>query len=217
MSNKTINSRIQLKHDTEANWAKATNFIPLKGEVIVYDIDDTHTSPRVKIGDGTNKVFNLPFIQGNNGLVVENDGTIKLGDYAELSIEDFNDYKYYVLKSDTGTGPYTDSAYFQLGYLSAISIPMGLDSQSQSVNFQSGSIIQPKFILKTDNSKFICIWEDDDLEKLIAKKSNDTANSVFGLLVNALDRIAALEAEVSLLKDGFGYPSDSGYDSIQGE
>ena len=34
---KKINSRIQQKHDVAANWAKATNFIPKKGEIIIYD------------------------------------------------------------------------------------------------------------------------------------------------------------------------------------
>lgn len=60
MSNK-INTRIQLKHDTEANWKKATNFIPLAGEVIIYDKDSSHNYVRYKIGDGTTKINNLPF------------------------------------------------------------------------------------------------------------------------------------------------------------
>lgn len=58
---KTINARIINKHDTEANWKKAVNFIPKKGEIILYDIDSTHDSVRVKIGDGTSKVNDLPF------------------------------------------------------------------------------------------------------------------------------------------------------------
>ena len=37
MANKTYQGRIVQKHDTSANWAKATNFIPLKGEIIIYD------------------------------------------------------------------------------------------------------------------------------------------------------------------------------------
>jgi hypothetical protein len=38
-SGKTLQTRIQLKHDTEANWNKATSFKPLPGEVIIYDKD----------------------------------------------------------------------------------------------------------------------------------------------------------------------------------
>lgn len=59
---KTLNSRIVHKHDTEANWLKATTFIPKKGELIVYDIDATHDYERIKMGDGETLVNNLPFI-----------------------------------------------------------------------------------------------------------------------------------------------------------
>ncbi len=57
MANKTLKTRIINKHDTQANWAKAVNFIPKAGEVIVYT--DLH---KVKVGDGTTKVSALPFI-----------------------------------------------------------------------------------------------------------------------------------------------------------
>ena len=50
---------IILKHDTAANWAKAVNFIPSKGEVIIYDDMD----PPFKIGDGVHNVNDLPFTQ----------------------------------------------------------------------------------------------------------------------------------------------------------
>ena len=38
-SGKTLQTRIQLKHDTEANWKTAGNngFKPLAGELIIYD------------------------------------------------------------------------------------------------------------------------------------------------------------------------------------
>lgn len=58
---KELFTRIMQKHDTEANWALKTNFTPLAGEIIVYDKDDTHNYTRVKIGDGTTKINNLPF------------------------------------------------------------------------------------------------------------------------------------------------------------
>lgn len=61
MATKTINTRIQTKIDTEANWAKAANFKPLKGEVIIYDKDASHTEYRYKIGDGKTLVNALPF------------------------------------------------------------------------------------------------------------------------------------------------------------
>lgn len=58
---KNISTRIIHKHDTEANWNKATNFIPKQGELIVYDKDQNHSQIRLKMGDGTTKVNDLPF------------------------------------------------------------------------------------------------------------------------------------------------------------
>lgn len=57
----TFYGRIQHKHDIEANWIKAINFIPLKAEIIVYDADDTHHYARFKIGDGLHTINELPF------------------------------------------------------------------------------------------------------------------------------------------------------------
>ena len=65
MAEKNLNSRIINKHDIEANWVKATNFIPKQGEIIVYDKDDNYNYPRVKIGDGVTTVVALPFIDDN--------------------------------------------------------------------------------------------------------------------------------------------------------
>ena len=72
MANKEFFSRIIHKHDTQANWDKATNFIPKLGELIIYDPDeefDENGEPRegvfpyarMKIGDGINTVQNLGF------------------------------------------------------------------------------------------------------------------------------------------------------------
>lgn len=59
---KNIQSRVIHKHDIETNWIKAVNFIPERGEIIVYDIDDNYTYERFKIGDGIQNVNNLPFL-----------------------------------------------------------------------------------------------------------------------------------------------------------
>ena len=48
MAEKELKARIVHKHDTEANWNKATNFIPKESEFIVYDMDDTHNYFRLK-------------------------------------------------------------------------------------------------------------------------------------------------------------------------
>lgn len=56
-----LNARIVQKHDTQANWDKAINFIPKNGKIIVYDADDNYPYARTKIGDGVTTVGNLPF------------------------------------------------------------------------------------------------------------------------------------------------------------
>ena len=72
MAEKTLKTRIQHKHETEANWSQATGFVPLAGELIIYDVDETHSKPRFKIGDGVRNpdtgkiegtnVNDLPFV-----------------------------------------------------------------------------------------------------------------------------------------------------------
>lgn len=63
MAEKNLNNiRIVNKHDTEANWLKATGFTPKQGEIIVYDIDSTHSYERIKIGDGSKNINALPFV-----------------------------------------------------------------------------------------------------------------------------------------------------------
>lgn len=57
MSDKILQTRIKQKIDTKANWDKAVNFVPLKGEIIVYsDLN------KIKVGDGAKKVSELPFL-----------------------------------------------------------------------------------------------------------------------------------------------------------
>ena len=69
MAEKTAKLRIKQKHDTEANWKRATNFKPEAGELIVYDADTGHTTPRFKVGDGTKLVNALPFVGTDEVLI----------------------------------------------------------------------------------------------------------------------------------------------------
>ena len=61
VAEKNLKARIVHKHDTETNWLLATGFTPKQGEIIVYDIDDTYSYERFKIGDGIRNVNELPF------------------------------------------------------------------------------------------------------------------------------------------------------------
>lgn len=53
------------KIESAQDWEKAINFIPKKGQIIIYDgIKENGkyiTPPRIKIGDGTQTVGKLPF------------------------------------------------------------------------------------------------------------------------------------------------------------
>ena len=69
----TINTRIKFKRDTTQHWNDARGFIPLQGELIIYNdyktvvktIDGTVRNmqvPGIKIGDGLTYVQDLPFV-----------------------------------------------------------------------------------------------------------------------------------------------------------
>ena len=62
MNEKYLLSRIAQKHDIETNWNNSPDFIPMRGELIVYDIDANYDYERLKIGDGATPVTELPFL-----------------------------------------------------------------------------------------------------------------------------------------------------------
>lgn len=63
----TINSRIQLKRDTTANWDAAIGFIPLPGEIIIYEDYDTKTYTVEEYGEIVTKTVNIPNIKIGTG------------------------------------------------------------------------------------------------------------------------------------------------------
>ena len=69
----TLKARILARRDTTENWNRKRNFIPLRGEVIIYtdagqmedDFGNTINVPKIKIGDGLAYLIDLPFV-GND-------------------------------------------------------------------------------------------------------------------------------------------------------
>lgn len=61
MANKTMNTRLKNKHGTEEYWTSHSTFVPLAGEIIIYDTDSTYSYSRIKVGNGSTTISNLPF------------------------------------------------------------------------------------------------------------------------------------------------------------
>lgn len=64
-----FSGRVRMKIDTTENWQKAVDFIPLKGEIIVYsdyatkEVDGQIINiPNYKVGDGLAYGIDLPFV-----------------------------------------------------------------------------------------------------------------------------------------------------------
>ena len=111
MSDKKFKTRIIHKHEPEVNWLKATEFIPMKSELIVYDAEADkngkllegitlpegrtipYTYARIKMGDGVTKVNDLPFVDdGKPGEVTITGANYGQSTYASVRGERFNDY-----------------------------------------------------------------------------------------------------------------------------
>lgn len=58
----TVKTRFLIKNGKEEDWNKLIDFVPLMGEPIIYNIDETHTTQRFKIGDGKTLLADLPFV-----------------------------------------------------------------------------------------------------------------------------------------------------------
>ena len=136
MSNK-INARLQHKIDTQENWEKATNFIPLKGELIIYDIDANNTSRRIKIGDGTTPVNDLEFVSAQSDYE-QNDSS--KSDY----IKNRTHYKEVIHQERVDLLPATEIDFSSLG---------GMYSQSEPLNIQVGDTVKVLW----DNQEYECV------------------------------------------------------------
>ncbi len=149
---KKFNARVQHKIDTQENWEKATNFIPLKGELIIYDIDANNTLRRIKIGDGTTPVNDLEFVSSQSDYE-QNDSSQP--DY----IKNRTHYKEIIHQERVDLLPATEIDFPSLG-------EMGY-TQSEPLNVQEGDTVKVLW----DNQEYECTaqfippvesgWPDD--------------------------------------------------------
>lgn len=124
MSKKMLNTRIQHKHDTEANWLKATNFVPLEGELIIYDADDMNTTPRFKVGDGETVVSSLPFSDENK--MDKYKDSSELGTYHELDNHQVPiNVAVHGKTTETGSGDKSPNNPYTIGGVNTVSVRAG--------------------------------------------------------------------------------------------
>ena len=122
---KKLTTRIINKHATAAVW-NSTNFTPLQGEIVVYDPGydskdgKTYSRERMKIGDGTHTIQELPFANELEAVVT---GTTKSIDVV----------------TNVGTPTYTSSEYV------APSMGQRLDNDILTIEFDAGSYTPATF------------------------------------------------------------------------
>ena len=150
-------TRIQQKHAPSTDWAKATNFTPLDGEIIIYtDLN------KFKIGDGITKINDLKFTDENKqdkitiSGILEGDGAgnIAAADEIQVELVDITSESIGaqpkitangLLKGD-GNGNITaaDSIDLPTKHISNISLPTaswtGSDPYTQTVTISSSTI-----------------------------------------------------------------------------
>ena len=187
MSEKKMNARILHKHDTEANWNKATGFIPKEGELIIYDVDNNHSKPRFKVGDGKKSVIDLPFAGINlhgvefkdNSMNIpykenyDETGTIGLGTY-EYTIQSDNDL-IVKLNDDYNNynAPLLTMRAIERGVGSSFETTLGDNASEwfeQGIDENGGDISYSRFITNirgTDIDLRASVSQYDDIDRMI--------------------------------------------------
>ena len=92
----TVNARIQIKHDTTANWNNTQGFIPLPGEIIVYDDYETKTYTVEEYGETVVKTVNIPNIKIGSGNAYVQDLAFVDERTREILMEHINNYDMHV-------------------------------------------------------------------------------------------------------------------------
>ena len=92
----TVNTRLKIKHDTTENWNNATGFIPLPGELIVYDDYETKTYQVEEYGETVTKTVNIPNVKVGTGNAYVQDLMFIGDDIREIVMQHIHDYDVHV-------------------------------------------------------------------------------------------------------------------------
>lgn len=86
-----LDVRIKSKHDTTANWNNARGFIPLAGEIIIYDDYETKTWTEQQYGETVTKTVNIPNVKIGTGNAYVQDLAFVDEDVRDMIINHIND------------------------------------------------------------------------------------------------------------------------------
>lgn len=107
---KQLKGKVVFKHETEAVWHTSNNggpveYVPAAGEKVLYDRDSNHDYTRIKYGDGTHIVAELPFsteqpdwLQTDETAIdhIKNKPPVAFDENGELNIGDHNAQGVYI-------------------------------------------------------------------------------------------------------------------------
>lgn len=136
MTEKTFNTRIIHKHDIELNWLKTPDFIPMSGELIIYDVDENNKYARMKIGDGVTTISDLPFTK-------------------EIALDANN-----IVKQENLPEGYPYLSYGKVLPKTTIQIEQGYGIISEEVLVRSGATYQINY----NNESYRCIGTNEKID-----------------------------------------------------
>lgn len=82
-----LDVRIRSKHDTTENWNNARGFIPMQGEIIIYDDYATKTYTVEEYGETVTKTVNIPNIKIGTGNAYVQDLAFVEDDLRDMLLE----------------------------------------------------------------------------------------------------------------------------------
>ena len=92
----TVNTRLKIKHDTTENWNNATGFIPMPGELIVYDDYETKTYEVEEYGETVTKTVNIPNVKVGTGNAYVQDLAFIADDIRDIVMQHIRDHDIHV-------------------------------------------------------------------------------------------------------------------------
>ncbi len=114
-----MDARIKVKHDTTEHWNNARGFIPLQGEIIVYDDYETKTYTVEEYGEQVTKTVYIPNIKIGNGNAYVQDIAFVNDDLRETLLNHINNMELHTTLQEKlfwNNKVNIDDAYEQIHY-----------------------------------------------------------------------------------------------------